>query len=221
MHRSAGCGAAGALGLFLCLLLLLAVTASSAAAACSVPRHPAIAYQTIPAAGPDQALFARTLLVEINSARCRHGLSPIANDDRLDRAASQHSRYQAQRSSLGHTSGLPAFRTLSDRLDRVGVEATTGGENLARISLFQLDMGQPFRVVDAGSCQFADTRGGMIQRHSYASAARHVTAEWMKSPGHRRNILTTGLQRHGAAVAVDASGGYCGDLYVTEILAGK
>jgi uncharacterized protein YkwD len=71
------------------------------------------------------------LLRETNVARASYGLSPLARDEGLARAARSHAAEMAALGYFSHGSPNPENATLSQRLARAGVPSVTAGENLA------------------------------------------------------------------------------------------
>jgi len=72
----------------------------------------------------------RDLLAEVNRVRASHGLSPVARNRTLDRAAVSHAKDMATRQFFAHShpSGRP---TLIDRVHAAGYQYRQIGENLA------------------------------------------------------------------------------------------
>jgi len=118
--------------------------------------------------------LGRAVFEAANRARLAHGLSALAWDDRLYRAAQAHAEDMLRRGYFGHE--RPGGPRLEERLWRAGVYALKVAENL-----YELD--GPYLPLD-----FAD----------------RAVEGWLKSPGHRRNLLEPRFTH--MAVAVLARG---------------
>ncbi len=118
--------------------------------------------------------LGRAVFSEANRAREARGLSALAWDERLYRAARAHALDMLRRGYFGHQA--PGGPEPKERYFRVGVYALKAAENL-----YELD--GPYLPADF---------------------ARRAVAGWLKSPGHRRNLLDPGFDK--MAVAVVAKG---------------
>jgi uncharacterized protein YkwD len=161
-------------------LVLPLGAAAEAGAAESSPRAARAAAVACPAATvtPDRA--SRPVVVDatfclINRERARRGLPRLREDARLARSAQQYSTEMAGRDFFGHVS--PAGTTLTARLRAAGYLAG------AR----------------------AYTVGENIAWGAGPDATAHETVQgWMRSPGHRANILGRGFREVGVGVAPGA-----------------
>jgi len=127
-------------------------------------------------------------LARVNAARRDAGLPPLAADGALSRAAQAHAADMLRRRYFDHTT--PDGGTI---MDRYGFAIRGGGavaENIARCR----------------NCPVPAVTATVDQLH----------ADWMASPGHRRNILGPGFDRYGFAVAETADG----TRYAVEAFAG-
>ncbi len=80
-------------------------------------------------ARPVQPLNAKAALAEVNAFRSKNGLSALALDERLSRAAAMHSADQASRSKMGHYG--PDGSKPKDRTARAGYRPKIASENVA------------------------------------------------------------------------------------------
>jgi len=138
-----------------------------------------------------QAGLERALLREMNVARAEYDVAPLKSDAILQQAARKHSRYLSRLGRLDHESaGGKPFWT---RLVKAGFPRTRSmGENLALVG----GCGRP-----AGYIQLRRNQ----RRTANASEARRVVTMWLKSPGHRANLLNPGFRHAGAGVTTDAA----------------
>lgn len=170
--------------------------------------------------GLDQWLFDAAVRGAVNAERCRRGLAPLAEDAAVARAASVHSGDMVVRVFFDHVSPVEGRATPADRLTLTGASFTRLAENIATLSLYDFE-DRHFIVRDAATCDFAFTPGGpAIRPRSYAGAAEALVRAWMKSPGHRRNILNPDMTRIGSGAAIRPEPAICGELVVVQDFAG-
>ena len=200
-------------------LALLALPGAAPAKSCSKPKYSAAFLKPIPTRGIDQALFSQAMQMEADYARCRKGKSHLAPEDRLTAIAAGHSKWMAGARKLSHNSTLAGRRTLKARVRSTGLRYRTAAENIAAFDRFRFPEGA-FRIRNAAACKFATQAGKPIAAHSYASLAQAVVSGWMKSPGHRKNLLNGRIRLIGAGLGFDAGAPYCGRYYITQVYLG-
>ena len=131
------------------------------------------------------------VLCLLNQERRANGLRPLRSDGRLRRAAKRHASHMARADFFDHTT--PQGTSMTDRVRRAGY--TRGARRWS--------IGE----------NIAWGVGGL-------ATPRQIVAAWMRSPGHRANILNAGFREigigiaSGAPVRVHASGG--GATYTTD-----
>ncbi|HEX7119053.1 MAG TPA: CAP domain-containing protein [Longimicrobiales bacterium] len=118
----------------------------------------------------DPVRAAARVLAEVNAARRRAGSRPLRVDPALTRAARRYARELASREEIAHVSRTPGRRTFRQRIAAAGARARIAGENLARLT----------------------ARGSTLPE-------RAVRA-WLRSPGHRSNMLDPIFARTGIGV---------------------
>ena len=133
----------------------------------------------------DLEYLALRVLAEANEVRMRAGARPLVMDPALRRAARRYSRELAQRGEIEHVSPTPGRRTFRQRIAAEGGEARVAGENLARLTA------------------------------SVEALPRRAVQAWMKSPGHRRNLLDPIFTRTGIGVMLGPDGIW----YVVQVYA--
>jgi uncharacterized protein YkwD len=131
----------------------LAIVSSVALALVAVA-SPAVAGPSVPAAPT-----ARSVLVEINTIRARHGLRALRPSGQLSAAADQHTLDMGRRGYFRHASfdGAPFWKRVQRFYPAAGYRAWSAGENLLWAT--------------AGI------------------TSQQALRLWMGSPGHRANIL--------------------------------
>lgn len=134
---------------------LLVLTLALAATAWSTAQAPLPA--SLPLL-PEHYLEGR-LLDLTNGERRRAGLTPVAASVVLAQAARHHAEEMARLAYFSHVSPTAGRREVADRVALVGGAQVAVGENLAGVSLRELDV------------------------------ADRIIAGWMASPGHRGNLM--------------------------------
>lgn len=140
----------------------------------------------------------------VNAERTKKGLRPLAWDRDLARIARNHSSDMVDRNFFSHhdpegcdVSGR--HRRGGYRCDiRIGNATCYGAENISRNSLYRMG------YVTDGRTSY--------DWYSEDEVARDVVRSWMKSKGHRENILTPYFRKQGIGIAVDRKG----QVFVTE-----
>jgi uncharacterized protein YkwD len=147
----------------------------------------------------DQALLAAALFHETNRLRQKHGRPPLGRDARLDAAARMQATSMARKNYLDHINPHdPERRTPKDRAQMAGFEFRFLAENVATQFAIQYQSGRTVYRVPAGTGFSYRSDGPPIPRHTYRTFAAVVLAQWMDSPGHRRNILSDEPERFGS-----------------------
>jgi uncharacterized protein YkwD len=129
------------------------------------------------------AAVEREVIAEVNRTRESQGLRALHADAALNRAAREHSEELALRRTLDHTSTHPARRTMTMRIDAAGGSWTRAAENLANMS------------------------------GPASSVATQTVRLWLRSEGHRRNMLEPSYTQTGVGLAIDERGVW----YITQL----
>ncbi len=140
----------------------------------------------------------------INDERRKHGLQPLAWDETLAEIARKHSQDMAKRSYFSHNS--PEGHDFSHRYRagnyscgvKVGQIIYTGAENIYQNNLYDSV------TVMNGKESF--------DWNSEDKIARTTVDGWMKSTGHRKNILTPHWGKEGIGVSISSDG----KVYITQ-----
>ena len=149
---------------------------------------------------------------EANVARRRAGRPALAWDPALAALALGHSRDMARRGFFDHVS--PGGEDAQDRALRGGVRCRKdlgGGRALVGVS-------ENLYMTTQYARRWVHRRGGrrtVIHDWMSADAIAGATVEsWLRSRGHRRNLLDARARAHGVGVAV----GPGHRVYVTQVL---
>jgi len=150
----------------------------------------------------DRPLMNAAIFHETNRVRHTLGLPAFTHLAKLDAAADLKASVGVLESEVKHTSDLPFTATPADRVKWVGLDYARVSENIARISSYDLPEGMTQLGVRKrrGRDEFyrLDT-GRAVELQTYAGFAAAVVASWMKSPGHRANIVEPRLVSLGCA----------------------
>ena len=153
--------------------------AALACAAFACLPNPAMAADCAKAsAAPGEAShkqMARSTLCLVNAERRQRGLKKLKLNKRLSKAARRHARDMARKNYFSHTSLNGA--TFVDRIRRAGYLRGARSWNVGE--------------------NLAWGSGAL-------STARATVRAWMRSRGHRRNILTAQWRQMGIGIAFDA-----------------
>lgn len=189
-------------------------------ALCGAQPDPAFGQQ-LPARGIDQALLDSAILYLTNVERCRAGLSPLAPDSNLSRAALGHSRDMVEYAFFSHASPVPGKFDLLDRLRGANVQFRTAAENIATAKRLEIGAGRPIYKLSGDSCAYGLTpRGNRVPIRTYGSLANNLVGRWMRSAGHRKNIMNPDFSRHGSAGIIDPNERVCQGVSATQLFAG-
>jgi len=127
----------------------------------------------------DAGLLEAALFYETNRQRAAHQLPELRYDRDLNVCAHNYSVSMVENDFFAHESPIAGEETMVERLAAVGYPNSSCAENLALCAM----------------------------KATYAETARYIVEEkWMKSKGHRANILRKGLTHLGCGAAFYADG---------------
>ncbi len=138
-------------------------------------------------------LLSAALFHETNKKRKENGKEQLDHLPRLDEASRMHARDMAEHEYVAHIN--PREQELRRPLDRVREAGLNDirfvAENVASHFGIQYEPGEMvFAVEEDGETKYYYERGGEpIESHTYRSFAETLVDNWMKSQGHRKNIL--------------------------------
>ena len=129
----------------------------------------------------------RTTLCLLNLERSSRGLRPLRDNGRLARAAAGHSRDMVRRNFFSHVS--PGGSTMVQRIRQAGYLSGSRSYTMGEnLAWGTGSLGSPLKIVDS----------------------------WMRSPGHRANILQPRFQEIGVGVVPGSPGRDTGATYTTN-----
>jgi len=128
-----------------------------------------------------------------NLERKKAGLPELSENSYLGNSATAHSRDMASRGYFNHKSkGLFNRTNPRDRVEAVGYNPSMVAENIAMIPTFNSTR---TRIINGRQVVETDY-------NSYRRLAEYAMQEWMKSPGHKKNILNGKLSSLGVGTAI-------------------
>ena len=110
----------------------------------------------------DYKLFNAAIFYCTNIQRVKYGKKPFIHSKALEKAAHSHSKDMVKHNFFSHKSPVEGKRTLNERLSFVGINNSYSAENIF---------------------------DNFEKNPTYLSLASKLVDGWMKSSGHRRNIL--------------------------------
>lgn len=141
----------------------------------------------------DYPLLHAAVFFATNDVRRHRGLKVLSWSPELERAAWNHARRMAEKNFFSHDDPLDRQRKTPDqRGKRAGIKNPYLAENIATTFGVQYNSGDPVYPLQGGAGGYSLTpRGEPLPNHSYLSLAKALVQQWMDSPGHRANILST------------------------------
>lgn len=160
-------------------------------------------HQTLDFEAIDQARLNAAIFHATNEARVKHGRAPVKYSEVLERASQRFAERSAQKRFLAHHDPTSeSLKTPKARVQAAGGKNAMPAENLATTPGLKIRSGERLYVIDAEQFHFArDPEDPPIESHSYASFARNVVEQWLRSPGHRENLLSKDALELGCGAA--------------------
>jgi uncharacterized protein YkwD len=150
----------------------------------------------------DYPLLHAAIFYETNRQRVLNGFPPFIHSPSLEKAAHEHSIDMAAYGFFSHTSVVEGKETMFKRFAKVGIINAYAAENIADFSAIEYQSGKSVFAPSQNGGYFSYTyQGEPIGNHTYMGAAKALLKQWMKSPGHRKNILNTKFKYLGVGTA--------------------
>ena len=145
------------------------------------------------------------ILFYSNLERTDRDLKPLLYDDMLRSTARWQAGYCSQIGYLNHFADVDSMRTTGERIYHfAGGEPKFWGENLVVIFRTNVE-GKQFRIRKDMLGEYRDFGSHKIYWRSEQQIGEIMVEKWMKSPLHRRNLLSESFQAMGPAAV---SGSY-------------
>lgn len=142
----------------------------------------------------------RIIFKLVNKERSGRGLKELSTKPYLIRAAIRHSRYMVKRHHFAHTT-----RRGYEPWNRVKKSAKEDKSLSGIISRIFGISTSPYVGENIGMMPIGRIKG-MGDIRTEEDVARAMMTNWMKSPGHRKNILNPNFKRIGVGVACKRKG---------------
>ncbi|MCG8696528.1 MAG: CAP domain-containing protein [Bacteroidales bacterium] len=157
---------------------------------------------TIDIKKPDVDRINAAIFYVTNEVRIQRKLSPIEYCLPLERSSTLHSKDMIKYDFFSHTNSTNRIkRTPTDRAKLQGISNPYIAENIIQGFLLQYKNHTP--VIEGKKGQFFDIKTRKeIKAHTYLSLAEVLVDRWMKSKGHRKNILSKDAVQLGCGAAV-------------------
>ena len=207
--------------IFLCIHLTtfaLPVPQNQATGTRSEYLNPTPVHQPLDPRRLNRKLLEKTLVYFTNRMRERHRLDTCRFFEKLRNTARAHSEDMVRHDYFSHVSPIPERRHLADRIRNAGVVRanTVVGENIGVDYYLKIADVPYYKTYRNGQVVYVSHETDeVIGYQSYLEFSKSMVDKWMRSPGHRDNVLNGDFDRIGIGVA---SGKYNGfdAIYVTQ-----
>ncbi len=188
-------------------LALATITSASARKKPTLPSTPAAAvdapslHERIDPENFDAPRLAAAIFHESNRVRTHLDLPLFGWLAKLDATADLQANSVALSQISGHVNLWPTLTHLSDRVNYTGLKPRLVAENVALLSLLQVDSARDYyrKNID-GEIVLIDRLTDLpVEPHTYATFATALVDAWMKSPGHRANLVNADFRYLGCS----------------------
>jgi uncharacterized protein YkwD len=144
----------------------------------------------------DYPLLNAAIFYESNRMRIQNGVKSFIHSRALEEAAFLHAKDMAELNFFSHHNPYDGEkRTPFQRMALFGIDGGHRAENIAEMFGIQYEPGTQIMQPEKGAKVFRTYRTGtVIQNHTYISFSEALLRGWMKSPGHRANIMKENLK---------------------------
>lgn len=162
------------------------------------------------------ALLSKIVFDLTNDERAKLGLKKLSQSRGLAQAAVNHSDDMAKRVYFSHNTKGIIFSQSNprDRIAKAGYRPKIVAENIAMVPVFTSQ-----KIIGARDSQGNFRHIIESNDRTYTSLAKTAVEEWMKSPGHRKNILDPKYRELGVGIAIGKRDGIP-YVYLTQDFAG-
>jgi uncharacterized protein YkwD len=145
-------------------------------------------------------LISKWIIFYTNIERVKNNLAPIQYDPDLGKAAYWQAEYNTKTGTLEHIISVKEMSTPKDRIEHFGGTCGSCGENLT-VKFAINSEGIRFTIKNDSNGTFNDYGANTLKWRNEQEMGYSMLDSWMKSPGHRKNILNTGFIWMGAGIA--------------------
>jgi uncharacterized protein YkwD len=163
----------------------------------------------------DYKLLQAAIFFETNYQRSLNNLSPLEFNQSLETAANEHAKDMTTYKFFSHSSPVSGKETVGKRAEKAGFGWSCVGENIAQNFAIEYSAGTPVFTPNQNGGYFSyEYKGDPILPHTYMGFAQAVVQQWMDSPGHRNNILSSSYKYMGMGCShYQNSGFYMMDMF--------
>lgn len=172
------------------LIMVLMYSTASAKTTRDIGQEPVLEWQKT----------AKWIAFYTNIERIEKGIKPLMYDPLLEKAAVWQAEYCAKKGGLNHYSDIKDMRAVNDRINHFGANYNACGENLT-VKFNSNGEGMPFAVERDEKGEYLDFGAFDLHWRDERQMAYAMVESWMKSPGHRENILKSLYTLIGAGTA--------------------
>jgi len=152
-----------------------------------------------------EPLLSAAIFHETNARRLEQKLPALSFHEKVRAASVLHAQEMAKHSTLSHeTPWKTPGSTAYERLVAQGLQPRFSAENIAFNFVLQYEAEKPFYTrQENGRTVFSyEPDGPPLPPHTYVSFAEAIVTQWMKSPGHRKNIVAPEAEFLGVGCAL-------------------
>ncbi|MFH0977093.1 MAG: CAP domain-containing protein [Spirochaetota bacterium] len=142
-------------------------------------------------------LVSKWIIFYTNIERLTNGQAPLQYDPELEKAALWQAEYCSKIKTLDHTARVKNMAKHKDRIEFFGGKCGNCGENLT-VKFSANFEGIPVSVKNDSKGVYYDYGSKTVYWLTEQQMAFIMIDGWMKSPGHRKNILRPGFLWIGA-----------------------
>lgn len=135
----------------------------------------------------DIPLLNAALFYETNRQRVLQKMSQFMYSNALEKSATMHSNDMARLNFFSHTSTVRGRETMVKRINMMGITNAAMAENIADSFILNHPAGVSYQIRSDGFYY----KNKKIRNRTYLEMAQAILDQWMNSPGHRKNILST------------------------------
>ena len=163
-------------------------------------KHP-LAQSAINLESPNAELLSQLIFHLCNKERGKRGIEVLKYSAPLEKSAALHAKNMNKKGFFAHNDPTSKkYRTPNDRAKVVGITNANISENIIEGYLIKYKSNTKVIPVDKGVFLHASNRK-KIEPHTYISLAEELVDRWMKSKGHKKNILFKDALELGIGIA--------------------
>ncbi|WP_428655356.1 CAP domain-containing protein [Runella sp.] len=153
---------------------------------------------------PDYELLDAAIFHLTNQARSKFGLKLLRYDPGLHQTAQGYATDMIQMGFYGHTHPYsPSLATISDRVKVHTWAFLRKGENIGQYQVIDTTPTYCCRKKRDGTFEYMECESkAVFSPYTYEGFAEYAIGEWMKSPGHRRNVLDSTYTHLGCSARI-------------------